>query len=626
MGDTMARRRKPSRFDYDFGYFVSRGTGAFAIVLLIITLLAIVVSTVLLTIVHGASSIGLNIRDAIVYTLSPDNLYTADYAGPVDFIALLIVALCGLLVTSALVALIVTWVQSRLESLRMGRATIVEEGHYVILGYNENTFVIVRKLAMACDRARRACIVIAGNHDKIEMEQAVRARVEHGSNIRLVFRSGEITDDYLYMKCSIDTARTIVIDADDDALTVKAILGVTHYLKDHGADDPSRRICASLDDYENYTAALAAGNQMVDLLYVKQCVSRIIAQTCHQIGLAAIYRELFSFAGSEIYFESYPQLAGRSFGDTLSLFSNGVALGIRRGDDLLLNPGWDTTLQKDDRLVLLEEDEGTAKPNLAVAPEQIDIRETRPRMFRSVDRMLVLGYNDMLADILEVFDGYTDGPISVTIISQIAPDEFCDGMTFSNITVELRRGDPRRRSELQYAVDGHFDHVLILSDYSREPEEADATMLLQLIHMRALNATCEKRFKITSEMRNTRNEKLASVSDIDDFVIGSNLICLMLSHVASDRVTSELFDELLSPRGCELAVVSASEYFAESVEADFHSISRTVAGWDEIALGYEKLEDGRYTVRLNPDKSARVTLTDKDYVIVLTRGAQAERS
>ena len=68
-------------------------------------------------------------------------------SGPPAFVFLMaLVAIAGLLVLGALIAVATAAVDTRIQHLRRGRSRVCERGHTIILGYGEHTFTIIDQL------------------------------------------------------------------------------------------------------------------------------------------------------------------------------------------------------------------------------------------------------------------------------------------------------------------------------------------------------------------------------------------------------------------------------------------------------------------------------------------------
>ena len=64
-------------------------------------------------------------------------------------LAMLVVTLAGIFITSIFIAIVVTAIQTRLEELRKGRSLVVESGHVVILGWSQQIFTVISELVVA---------------------------------------------------------------------------------------------------------------------------------------------------------------------------------------------------------------------------------------------------------------------------------------------------------------------------------------------------------------------------------------------------------------------------------------------------------------------------------------------
>ncbi len=65
-----------------------------------------------------------------------------------------------------------------------------------------------------------------------------------------------------------------------------------------------------------------------------------------------------------------------------------------------------------------------------------------------------------------------------------------------------------------------FNHVIVLCEADdRDPDIADARILLTLLHLRDIGSQCGRSFSIVSEMLDERNRELAEVAQADDFIV-----------------------------------------------------------------------------------------------------------
>ena len=103
--------------------------------------------------------------------------------------AMLVVTLGGIFVISALIGIINTGIQNRLDELRKGRSRVVESNHTVILGWNQQVFTIISELVGANANQRGRSIVVLADRDKVAMDDEIRARIPDTRGTKIVCRS-----------------------------------------------------------------------------------------------------------------------------------------------------------------------------------------------------------------------------------------------------------------------------------------------------------------------------------------------------------------------------------------------------------------------------------------------------
>ncbi|MBO5867489.1 MAG: hypothetical protein J6Q54_01115, partial [Oscillospiraceae bacterium] len=99
--------------------------------------------------------------------------------------------LCGMFVTSVLIGIVTTSVESKLKDLSKGTSIVQEQGHTVIIGFDDNIISILSELIEANANHKNACIVILGDESKEAMEDAIAARIPDTRTTRIICRSGK---------------------------------------------------------------------------------------------------------------------------------------------------------------------------------------------------------------------------------------------------------------------------------------------------------------------------------------------------------------------------------------------------------------------------------------------------
>jgi hypothetical protein len=168
-----------------------------------------------------------------------------------------------------------------------------------------------------------------------------------------------------------------------------------------------------------------------------------------------------------------------------------------------------------------------------------------------------------------------------------------------------------------------YNHILILA-YSDalDHQHADARTLMTLLHLRSIADRGGHAFTIVSEMMDVRNRDLADIARVDDFIVSERLVSLLLAQVSENKALNAVFDDLLDPVGSEIYLKPASDYVKPGAAVSFYTVVESARRRGETAIGYRQLALGTdprrsYGVVVNPDKSAPVTFSPEDRVIVL---------
>ncbi len=607
-----------AKLRYRFDNIMAKGAIALVGVLFLITAAVIIVAG-FIAFLLGNGSVSQNIWASIMHTIDAGTITGTETANIPFLIIMSIVTLCGLFVTSILIGIITTGFEEKLQTLKKGNSRVIEKNHTLILGFNDSIYTIISELILANENQKDGCIVVLAPEDKETMETMIAEQISDFKTTRIICRTGNITDFYMLKKCSVDSCRSIIINENQDFITTKAILAINTYINELDDSVKKPHIVAMVSDSKNFEAAEIAGEGNVELILVHDAVSRIIAQTCRQPGLSNVLVELFDYSGNELYFENFPELSGKSFGDVLCFFEYAVVFGYKRNGDIHLNPPKDILLTKDDELILMVEDDGMSKP-LDVKPDTTGVENliSKVAVEEIPENILIIGVNSKLLKIVSELDGYFTKGSKVLVANDNFDPEFKDIKdSLKNIDIKFVECDTTDRAILDTLTESDVDHVLLLSDEDGDAETSDAITLLKLIHLRDIAKKDNKRFNITSEMMNATNQRLAKVAHVNDLVIGSNIVNLILTQISENRDLSTIFKELLHSYGSEIYIRSAKNYVKLNTEIDFYQLTEIVGKSNEIAIGYKIQKGNTFEIINCPPKSQKITFKEQDCVIVL---------
>lgn len=541
---------------------------------------------------------------------------------------MLVVTLTGIFLAAAIIGLVSSSIDRRLDNLRRGKSIVVEQGHTLILGGGDKLIPIISELIEANVSEKDRAIVVLTPDDTVDVSDAIRSAIPDFQTSRLVVRSGIPTRISDLEQGNPATAKSvIVLRSESDAQVVKTTLGA---LRCVDASSPLR-IVAELEDPETARALQLAGEGRVLTVTSSEVVSLIGAQVARAPGLGAIYQELLDFDGDELYSVPVPPAwHGRSFGEALLGSSRGTIIGIRDAAGVTtVAPDPSRQLEAGDSLIGIAADDSVFSldmPPEAWIPQ--DSRTWQP-LAKERERTLVIGWSGLAPRMAAELDRHV-APESEIHLLVNEPDEMVEAirtaMTLDNQSVTVHIGDPITRRDVHEALDkGPFNHVLLLSesgDYSSE--EADARTLLALLHVHSHAERATPPDNVVAELLDPNDVELTGTADNRDFIVSQRLVALLMAQLSESPHLQPVFDEIFDAQGATITVHPAARYVSEG-PTTFREIIEATREWGAVAIGYRSASaiaaPGAigHGIRLNPPKSEAVTIGAGDTIILIER-------
>ena len=545
-------------------------------------------------------------------------------------ILMLIVTIGGIFVVSLLISVLSNGLQTKLEELRKGRSFVVETNHTLILGWSSRIFLIISELIIANENQKAPRIVILAEKDKVEMEDEIRAKIGDTKNTRIVCRSGNPIDLVDLEIVNPHAAKSIIIlspddNPDADAQVIKTILAMTN--------NPNRRkepyhIVAEIRDEKNMEVAALVGKQEAKLVPSGDVIARITVQTCRQVGLSVVYKELLDYDGDEIYFQEEPALIGKTFGEAMFAYEHCSLMGLRfAGGGVRVNPLPETIIHTGDLVIVIAEDDDKVVFSgfEHVKIDTTAIREKSGNGLRE-ERFLILGWNNRGQTIVRELENYVAAGSYLKIVADQPELENNLKETIADLQhleVEFEAGDTTNRKLLDSLKLTSFDHIVILC-YAEQlnAQAADAKTMMTLLHLRDIEEKKGESYSIVSEMIDVRNRALAEIAKADDFIVSDELTGLLLTQISENAELLDVFNELFQADGSEIYLKPAKDYIALDAEVNFYTVTESAKNRNEVAIGYrlERYSDDSeraYGVRVNPLKAEMITFKPEDKIIVL---------
>ncbi|MCJ9670792.1 MULTISPECIES: CASTOR/POLLUX-related putative ion channel [unclassified Neorhizobium] len=544
-------------------------------------------------------------------------------------IIMLLVTIAGIFVFSALIGVISSGLEDKLDDLRKGRSRVLETEHTIILNWSPSIFDVISELVIANQSRRNPRIVIMANKDKVEMEDEIATKVVDRKNTKIICRSGDPTDLYDLGIVNPQTSRSIIVlspeGEDADPQVIKTVLALVN--------DPNRRtekymIAAEIRDADNAEVARIVGGSEMQLVLADDLIARIVVHTSRQAGLSAVYSELLDFDGCEIYTLEQPDLVGKSFGNAVLAYDKSTLIGLCDKDGAIhLNPNPNQVIAAGDRAVIIAEDDDSIKTwsgDMGIDKNAIKAIVKRAK---TAERTLILGWNRRGPIIATELARYVAPGSRLTIAADTPEFEgevASLNLDRSVLAVDHRVIDTSSRPALDALDIPSYDHVLVLgySD-SMMAQSADTRTLITLLQLRKIGETAGKHVSVVSEMIDVRNRELAEVTRAEDFVVSNKLVSLMLAQASENESMAAIFEELLDEAGSEIYMRPMSDYVDISKPVNFFTIALAALRRGEIAIGHRRQRPGAADVRnlggvvVNPPRAEMTSYADSDMLIVL---------
>lgn len=542
----------------------------------------------------------------------------------------LVVTISGVFIFSALIGVLNSGLEEKLSQLRKGRSQVLERDHTVIFNWSPSIFDIISELTIANESRRKPRIVIMAAKDKVEMEDEIAAKIGNLRNTRVICRSGDPTDLYDLSIVNPHTSRSIIVLSPDsenaDSEVIKTVLALVN--------DPARReepyqIAAEIRDVKNADVARIVGGNELQLILADDLISRIVVHSSRQSGLSAVYSELLDFDGCEIYTVEQPEMAGKTFGASVMAYESCTLIGFCDTDDKVhLNPQANRIFLPGEKAILIAEDDTAIKSSAAEIRVERNAILPPPERTSKAERTLILGWNRRGPIIAYELSRYVAPGSQVTVAAD-TPDleEEIRELTLAsaNLQINSQITDTSSRAELEALDIPSYDHVLVLgySDHMA-PQPADTRTLVTLLQLRKIAEKAGRHISIVSEMTDVRNRELAAVTRADDFVVSNKLVSLMLAQASENPYMAAIFGELLDEEGSEIYMRPVTDYVSIDAPVNFYTVSLAALRRGEVAIGYRQQTDtpdprNLGGVIVNPVKSATVTFTAADRLIILAR-------
>jgi len=542
----------------------------------------------------------------------------------------LFLSLMGLVVFSVLISLINNTMRSRIEALRKGDTQVLERNHVLLLGWNNKVFSILQQLARLQPGTK--VVILAPREIDIMQEQLRVAGIQR-ERVKVILRSGMPSNHGELDRVAVNrTSSVIVLATDaDDSEAIKTIVLLTAR-QDWLGEPPILTSEVAME--RNYELAKIAARNRLHIISSSRIISKVIVQTVRNPGLADVYSELFSPTGNSIYVQSMSDCTDRPVAEIAFGLRDAIPIGVtwdvqrdgavRHAAGLNLEPEYEVA--EDEQLVLLTRGLPVTCTRSSI-PESLICQEggSVPQV---PARVLLIGWTDILYDILQELDAHASRGTEVTILSDISEEKARQRVAghqtsdLKNLALVFQEGDavmPAAYEDVDISI---FQSIVVLADQPDDQEDAeedaDTRTLRILLRLSDMRKQVDTHAHTVAELLDENNRDLLAGLGVDDIVVSSEIVSAQLAQIARQEVLAPIYRELLSAGGVEISLRPAGDYVKLDTDCSFSDLIYASQQKMEIALGLRLArEDGE--VLLNPPRHTKWRLGENDKVIVLAQ-------
>jgi len=534
------------------------------------------------------------------------------------------VSIFGILIVGTLIGVLTAGIDAVVTELRKGRSVVDVAGHTLILGWSSKIVDAVKELIIANESRNSPVITVLADRDKSEMVDYFNDHIADTKNTKIICRSGEPQDYAALALVRPNFARSIILFSDgtefSDANILKRTLALSKGFSDAETIGP---IIAEVDDSNNALAIAECSN--VITIEPAQLITRMMVQAARRGGLIAVYDELLSFDGVEIYFYQNESMIGRRYDDLILCLGSASLIGIYTEAGVTsLNAIDNPEIKDGDQLIIIAEDDSLIdlSKSVSLRPSEIvfDAPDTEPS---EAEKIVIIGWHSWShLFIEELIDFIAEGSVvNVFYDSKLSEDpDVTIAERFTQLSINFTAIDTCSFKALEQIDLGGVSNVILFSYRdSLSPTVADNKSLLTLAHLRALIKSRCLAVKVTSELQLSENRLLAIGSAKDDFIASENFVSKVLVQLSENPNLKPVLDELLTSDGCEIHLRECQAYVGDAKAFQYGNLVKAGRERQETVIGVLRVDESKanYVVQMAIPKGEEIQLNGNDWIIVI---------
>ena len=526
----------------------------------------------------------------------------------------------------ALVALMTNWLDRSLKFLASGRSPIFEQGHVLIIGWNERIHALIEEVVHTNERFKRheknSSIVILCDPYQPEMHRELMQKLDPGvrEKCQVLIRSGNPLEAESLERVDFANARAIILISTASSVRSQRALSDVTLAK---VLMSMKALTPDIEEPPNVVVEVAnSGNKLLlesvgwrgrtEAVVADDIMGRLFCQAIRFPGISHVYHRLLTDTfGYTIVLQRAGELGltGKPLVECVTTLRSGTPVGYLReseGQKGLHLLHLHETLNEEDLVVLV------------VSSEAREISEANgseggrymPRESRGLEgRILVIGWSTDLFTFLTELCANEKVECRATLVWET------DRPTERSRLEELEQNTPNLKLEFhQSSLIDHnalermqlenYSKVLLLADQNQEPLVADAENVLRYVLLQRLLEEKKHQADIVVELNDEDNRPLLAGGRPDVLMTGE-ILSHLLAQVSTHRSLMWIYEELFTKGGAELRLRKPESL--DKTGIPFRVCQQTLLEENAVALGYCRGDE----VVFNPPSDLKLRPDDR---------------
>jgi len=509
-----------------------------------------------------------------------------------------------------------------IDNFKKGHSIVIDEGHYLILGWNSTIFTIFEEIRNANENQLKPTIVCYSNMNNTEMRNKIDLEFPDQKNLRIITRSGNLNSVAELRRTNMKKSKVVIILDDFSSsnfsletviMAVRMSLGIN-----------TIPIIIQTRSNENISLLNEIFKKQIYAIEKNKIIANITSQALRNRHISSVILDFLDYDGDEIYFYPANNFVGKTYKQTMLMLTSVTLIGVRRNDkELLLNPAKDYIIELEDQLIVIAEDDNlklefSIMDNLNNSLNKLII-EDQSNVKKENLSILVIGWSSLGEQIINNATPFLGEGAKLTYLyncnyikSEPSIKDFISETEF------IRYTENKEEIIKDLILKYQFDVILILGyDDIFSAQKSDANALLVNAYVtNLLNSEGLNDIRVILKLTDGSKKDLIMDNKFNELIVSDSLSSLIITQIADNQELWSIFEELFSDTGKKINVSPISDY-------DLTNKDLELSVYDLIFLSLKRNQNFiGYIVKdklfLNPIKNEKIEMNDSLSIVYIS--------